>query len=49
MAQRSSEVWRSFRAFHARSVFSEWISRPDAAEAIDSLAMLAQRERVAVP
>jgi uncharacterized protein (DUF488 family) len=33
---------------HARSVFSEWISRPDAVEAIDALAMLAQHGRVAV-
>jgi uncharacterized protein (DUF488 family) len=33
---------------HARSVFAEWISRPDAADALESLAVLARHERVAV-
>jgi uncharacterized protein (DUF488 family) len=32
----------------ARSVFAEWINRPDAADALESLAELAQNERVAV-
>jgi uncharacterized protein (DUF488 family) len=33
---------------HARSVFAEWISRPPAADALESLATLARHGRVAV-